>query len=67
MEKMNSIAADIMMENRIRINDLHSEAQPILKTMQGKDGCHFNGEGYQVLGKAVANTIARQLSLPPAP
>ena len=61
MVGLNRVAAQIMMEHRVRVNDLHSTAQPLLRTMQGKDGCHFNGEGYKVLGKAVAEAISRML------
>jgi lysophospholipase L1-like esterase len=30
--------------------------------MQGVDGCHFNDEDYEVLGKAVAKCIRQKLA-----
>ena len=62
MVRLNEVAASVMKKHGIPIDDLHAAATPILKTMQGTDGCHFNGQGYQVLGKTVAACILRELT-----
>ena len=61
MVKLNEVASGIMEKHGVPIDDLHAAATPILDTMQGTDGCHFNGEGYEVLGRAVADCILREL------
>ena len=59
--KLNEVAAAVMKKHGIAFDDLHSVATPIVATMQGEDGCHFNEAGYDVLGKAVAACLLSQL------
>lgn len=63
MVAFNAAAAEIMKKHGIPTDDLHATAAPLVATMQGPDGCHFNGKGYQVIGKAVAKRIAEELGL----
>ncbi len=61
MVAFNAAAAEIMKKHNIPIDDLHAVATPLVPTLQGPDGCHFNGQGYQIIGKAVAKRIAEEL------
>ena len=56
-----------MAKHQIPTDDLYAVGKSIQKTLQGKDGCHFTGEGYKVLGRAVAQCIIEQLGLDPLP
>jgi hypothetical protein len=57
----NKLAAKLMQDNRIVINDLYALARPKLKQWQQKDGCHFNPEGYTGLATQVAAKIAAEI------
>ena len=63
MVAFNAAAAEVMEKHGIPTDDLHAAATPLVPSMQGADGCHFNGQGYQVIGKAVADRIAEVLGL----
>jgi lysophospholipase L1-like esterase len=54
--RRNAVAAGIMAENRIPVNDLYTlvAGKGELRFM---DGYHYNENGYQVLGAAVAEKI----------
>ena len=56
VKKRNEIAAGVMSDLGIPINDLYGAVvdNPELKS---SDGCHFNSEGYNVLGSAVARAL----------
>lgn len=61
--KYNKVAAEIMRENNIPINDLHSHA--LLKTpeiQKARGDVHFTPRGYEHLATAVARSLALQLS-----
>lgn len=53
----NKIAARVMKENNIPINDLHSYVSPRFKELQKKQDLHYQPEGYEFLAKKVAAEI----------
>lgn len=59
----NRIAAEVMKEHHIPINDLHALMVPHMKTMTTAPGnVHFTAEGSQLLAKQVADTIEKVLA-----
>jgi lysophospholipase L1-like esterase len=63
MPALNRAAAAVMARHGIPVSDLYALMAPRLAAMQGDDGCHFNGPGYEFLGKAVAARLLE--ALPP--
>lgn len=61
MLPLNEAAAQVMGRHGIPVNDLHAVAKPVLADIQTSDGCHFNTEGYRLLGGAVAARILKEL------
>ena len=59
--KLNEVAEAIMKKHDVRINDLYEYIKPDLAKYQRPNDCHFSGEGYQHLGKRVAEEIRRTL------
>ncbi|WP_105044209.1 hypothetical protein [Rubritalea profundi] len=57
----NKLAAKLMQDNDIVINDLYALALPNLKQWQLKDGCHFNPEGYTGLATQVVPKILAEI------
>jgi hypothetical protein len=57
----NKLAAQLMQDNDVVINDLYALALPNLKQWQLKDGCHFNPEGYTGLATQVAAKILAEI------
>ena len=55
--KFNQVAAAIMKNEEVEINDLYSFAKERLTKIQRPDNVHFTSEGSQVLGKEVARVI----------
>jgi len=53
----NRIAADIMKKNMVHVNDLFEFITPQLPKLQNPMDVHFNGDGYDILGKQVALKI----------
>jgi len=53
----NAVAAAVMQENHIPVNDLFTFITPHLKQTQRPGDVHFNSEGYALLGKQVAEAI----------
>lgn len=64
--RSNKIAEEIMKRHGIPVNDLYGLMLPELKQYQNPGDCHFTLEGYEVLGKQVAEAIADALAKPPA-
>lgn len=60
----NAAIRDIMREYGIPINDLHAAVANDIARLQNADDVHFNHEGCEVLGNAVAQAIAAALDLP---
>ncbi|MBI5396236.1 MAG: SGNH/GDSL hydrolase family protein [Verrucomicrobia bacterium] len=61
MVERNAIAARVMGRHGIAVNDLHTFIQPRLAECQNPNDCHFNGEGYDLLGAKVAREILAAL------
>ena len=61
----NSIAAKVMQENMIAVNDLHAFAVPQLKEIQLPKNVHFTPAGSKVLASEVARVV--EAALPPKP
>ena len=63
--RSNKIARKIMKRHGIPVNDLHALMLPKLKEYQNPRDCHFTLEGYEVIGRQVADVISRQLKETP--
>jgi len=61
--EFNKVAAKVMMEHGITVNDLHAFALPQLNSIQLPKNVHFTPEGSKVLAKQVASTIEAALKL----
>lgn len=59
--KYNAIAAKIMQENDIAIDDLYMFAKPRLKEIQLPANVHFSKPGSKALAEQVAGTISDAL------
>jgi len=57
----NEIAARVMKENDIAIDDLYESILPHQAEMQNPKDVHFNPKGYEFLGTSVARVIEEQL------
>lgn len=57
----NQAAAQLMKNRSVAIDDLFTAITPHLKAMQNPNDVHFNGKGYDFLGKTVANAIEAAL------
>ena len=60
--KYNEVAAKVMTENEIQINDLYAFALPKLKELQRPANVHFTPEGSKALAKQVADVIGKALA-----
>ena len=58
----NAIAARIMKEHQIPINDLHGYILPRFAELQRPKDLHFGDEGYQFLAKKVASEISQLIT-----
>ncbi|QDU48555.1 SGNH/GDSL hydrolase family protein [Gimesia panareensis] len=61
LEEKNAIAAKVMERNGVEIDDLFTFITPHLAEVQNPKDVHFNGKGYDLLGKQVAEYIAGAL------
>ncbi|WP_417394350.1 SGNH/GDSL hydrolase family protein [Gimesia chilikensis] len=57
LEEKNAIAAKVMERNGVEIDDLFTFITPHLPEVQNPKDVHFNGKGYDLLGKQVAEYI----------
>lgn len=57
LEEKNVIAAKVMERNGVEIDDLFTFITPHLSEVQNPKDVHFNGKGYDLLGKQVAEYI----------
>lgn len=57
LEEKNAIAAKVMERNGVKIDDLFTFITPHLSEVQNPKDVHFNGKGYDLLGKQVAEYI----------
>lgn len=60
--KYNAVAAKIMAENEIAIDDLYAAALPQLAKIQNPKNVHFGGSGYDLLGRQAADSILAALA-----
>ena len=58
----NRIAAEVMAKQGVAIDDLFTFITPHLAKVQNPKDVHFNGDGYDLLGKQVAEMIGQTLS-----
>lgn len=61
----NGVAAEVMKEQGIPINDLYNVVLPEAKALQSGDQCHFNAKGNQRLAEEVSRHIAEALPAKP--
>ncbi|QDT40835.1 hypothetical protein Pan241w_08940 [Gimesia alba] len=61
LEEKNAIAARVMKRNGVEIDDLFTFITPHLAETQNPKDVHFNGKGYDMLGKEVAKQIESSL------
>lgn len=61
LEEKNDIAARVMKRNGVEIDDLFTFITPHLAETQNPKDVHFNGKGYDMLGKEVARQIENSL------
>jgi lysophospholipase L1-like esterase len=57
----NEIASRVMTKHGIAVNDLYAFIKPHLAECQNPNDCHFNGKGYDLLGKKVAEELLAAL------
>ena len=57
----NEIAARLMQKHGVAVNDLYSAIKPHLAEYQNPKDCHFNNQGYDLLGQKAANEILAAL------
>jgi acyl-CoA thioesterase-1 len=65
--RYNRVAAKVMKELGVPVNDLCAFARPRLKQIQRRANVHFTPEGSQALARQVANSILRALGRKPLP
>lgn len=61
--RLNAIAAQVMKENGIPVNDLYAFTLPQASQWQ-HDGCHFKGPANQLIGAQVGRAVCKALGLP---
>jgi acyl-CoA thioesterase-1 len=61
IKNLNAVAAEIMKERKIAVNDLYTFALPNVKEWQSGDKVHFNAKGNEELGKKVSERILEVL------
>jgi len=61
----NKIAVKVMQENGVAMDDLYSVALPVQEKVGRPNDVHFQPEGYELLAKAVAASIAAALATEP--
>lgn len=57
----NAVAAELMSEKEVAVNDLFAAITPHLATLQNPRDVHFNADGYRFLGEKVAASIETAL------
>lgn len=59
--RYNAVAAEVMKENGVMINDLYNIALPDIKKWQSPDQCHFTATGSTMLAQHVMESILAAL------
>jgi lysophospholipase L1-like esterase len=65
IEERNKMAAELMQEQGVAVDDLYAVALPVMKTVGRENDVHFAPEGYALLAKAVAASIEQCLPAKP--
>lgn len=65
-EQVNRVADAIMRKHGIPEDDLYAAVAPRLAELQNKNDVHFNGSGYDILGRQVASEILAAIKSKPA-
>jgi acyl-CoA thioesterase-1 len=60
-DQYNAVAARVMRENGVAIDDLNAAAHEKLAEIQWKKNVHYSPEGYRFLAEKVAASITAQL------
>lgn len=63
-KEYNAIAAKVMAENGVQVNDLHSYMLPRFEELHNPNDLHYKPEGYEFLAKRVAEVISAALAKP---
>ena len=61
----NEVALKVMQEQGVAIDDLYTVVLPVQEKVGRPNDVHFQSEGYDLLAKAVAASIAAQLRTEP--
>lgn len=61
IEEINEVARKIMEENNIPVDDLYTVSREMPEEWHSPDGTHYMPEGYECLGRAVAEAIRKEL------
>jgi len=61
IEEKNRIAAQVAARHRLAIDDLFAFITPRLGKVQNPKDVHFTGEGYELLGQQVAESVLKSL------
>lgn len=64
--QVNRVADAIMRKHGIPADDLYAAVAPRLAELQNKNDVHFNGAGYDILGRQVASEILAAIKSKPA-
>ena len=67
IERFNQVAASVMKENGVEIDDLYHFVLPNTPKWQLPDQCHFNAIGNENLSKKVGDAILKALDSPAMP
>jgi len=59
--RYNAVAARVMRDNAIPVDDLYSVILPKLSELRTDDGCHYKPEGSEFLAQSVAKSILAAL------
>lgn len=62
IEERNKLAVQLMQKEGVAVDDLYSVVLPVQKEVGRPNDVHFAPEGYEVLAKAVAQSIEAQLA-----
>jgi acyl-CoA thioesterase-1 len=61
VKEYNEIAAKVMKENGIAVDDLNAHMAPEFDRLHNPNDLHYGKEGYEFLGKQVAAEIEKAL------
>lgn len=61
VDRLNKVAAAIMKEQNIPVLDMNRAITPLLAQYQLPENCHFKEEGYQFMGKLLADKVLAEL------